>query len=240
MDHPPVIDLLHSWFYFRTSSTFDHTPRMQLAASCRVERPGAEPVVAYLSHPCIAETMYAPSDLIQEPVAQFTAIVIDGQELAFLRRTVEDARESRSTIRLGAQMPTHSGVPASMLEIRVVLREATGVAPLHGYAAMRDAILGGARMAGRTTFTWNGATVTLDYPATTVNIANDREAWQVDAGPVLLPTRTAAGDGLAVDAMEPGYLVFNRPDWAEITSLGGDGPARPLRIQTTTELFTLD
>ena len=118
---PPAVDLLHSAFFFRTTSTFDHTPRMQLAASCRLERDGEAPVVAYLTHPCIAETMYADAGLIQEPVAQFTAIVIHDQEVAFLRRTVVDAAESRSTMALGTQMPTHSGIPATMLELRVKL-----------------------------------------------------------------------------------------------------------------------
>jgi len=238
----PTVDLLHSWFFFRTTSTFDHTPRMQLAASCRVERPGEPPVVAHLSHPCIAETMYADAGLIQEPVAQFTAIVIGEQELAFLRRTVDDARETRSTIRLGDRMPTHSGVPATMLEIRVALGGARGVRPLEGYDAIREATLGGARITGRTRFAWQDAAVTLEYPVTTINVSNDREAWQVDAGPVLLPTRSAgaAADGFAVDALEPGYLVYNGPDWAELTSLGGDGRARPVRVDATNELFTID
>jgi len=235
----PMADLLHSWFFFRTTSTFDHTPRMQLAASCRVERPGEAPWTAYLSHPCIAETMYTDAGLVQEPVAQFTAIVIHERELAFLRRTVDDARETRSSIRLGAQMPTHSGIPATMLEIRVALAKARAVRPLEGYAAIREATLGGARITGRTRFSRAGAAVTLEYPVTTINVSNDRDAWQVDAGPVLLPTRSVGGDGFAVDALEPGYLVYNQPDRAELTSLGGDGPARPIPVDATNELFTI-
>ncbi len=236
---PPTVDLLHSWFFFRTTSTFDHTPRMQLAASCRVEHPGEAPVVAYLAHPCIAETMYADAGLIQAPVAQFTAIVIHDEEVAFLRRTVEDAMETRSTIGLGAQMPTHSGIPARVLEIRVALGGAREVRPLSGYAAIREATLGGARITGRTRFTWEGAAVVLEYPVTTINVSNDRDAWQVDAGPVLLPSRSNGGDGFAVDGLEPGYLVYNQPDWAELTSLGGDGQARPVRVDATNELFTI-
>ena len=239
MDHPPTTDLLHSSFFFRTTSTFDHTPRMQLAAACRVERPGEAHWTAYLSHPCIAETMYADAGLIQEPVAQFSAIVVPEQELAFLRRTVVDAVETRSTIGQGAQVPTHSGIPATLLEIRVALATARDVRPLEGYAAIRAATLAGTYIVGRTRFTWAGADVTLDYPVTTINVANDRDAWQVDAGPVLLPTRTAGGDGFAVDALEPGYLVYNQPDWAELTSLGGDGQPRTVRVDATNELFTI-
>jgi len=240
MDHLPTTDLLHSWFFFRTSSTFDHTPRMQLAASCRVERPGSPAWTAYLSHPCIAESMYRAADLVQEPVALFTAIVIDGRELSFLRRTVVDAAETRSSIALGAQVPTHSGIPATMLEIRVRLAEARSVWPLVGYAAIREATLGGARIVGRTRFRWAGADATLEYPVTTINVSNDMDAWQVDAGPVLLPTRSTGGEGFAVDALEPGYLVFNQPDGLELTSLGGDGHARPVRAAGTSELFTID
>lgn len=236
---PPSVDLLHSWFFFRTTSTFDHTPRMQLAASCRVAPPAQEPWTAYLSHPCIAESMYKAAGLIQEPVAQFTAIVIHDRELAFLRRTVVDAAETRSQIRRGEQMPTHSGIPATMLEIRTALAPARDVAPLVGYAAIREATLGGARITGRTMFTWDGAQIVLEYPVTTINVSNDTDAWQVDAGPVLLPTRSATGEGFLVDSLEPGYLVYNQPDWAELTSLGGDGQARPVRVAATNELFTI-
>jgi hypothetical protein len=183
--------------------------------------------------------MYRDSDLIQEPVAQFTAIVLPDREVAFLRRTVLDAAETRSSIRLGTPMPTHSGVPATMLELRVQPAEARAVTRIEGVEAIRAAVLGGARIIGRTRLGWQDAAVTLEYPVTTANVANDRPAWQVDAGPVLLPTRASVPDALAVDAFEPGYLVFDAPDWAEITALGGDGIARPVRIDASNELFTI-
>ncbi|MFN8623768.1 MAG: hypothetical protein U0869_23755 [Chloroflexota bacterium] len=236
---PPILDLLHSAFFFRTTSTFDHTPRMQLAAACRLEREGQEPVAAYVTHPCIAESMYKASGLIQEPVATFTAIVIAGAEVAFLRRTAVAGDETRSSIRLGAQMPTHSGIPATMLELRVLVRDARDPRALADGAAIRAAAMDGSRIVGRTSFTLDGGTITLDYPVTTINVSNDSDAWQVDAGPVLLPTRTPGDSGFAVDRFEPGYLVFNQPDWAEITSLGGDGEARPVRVSTRTELFAI-
>ncbi len=234
------VDLLHSAFFFRTTSTFDHTPRMQLAASCRVERDGEAPVVAYLSHPCIAETMYADRGLIQEPVAQFTAIVIHDQEVAFLRRTVLDAAETRTSIALGAQMPTHSGVPATMLELRVKLAPLGRAEALVGYDAIRRATLDGVRIVGRSRFMLGEAWVTLEYPVTTINVSNDRDAWQVDAGPILLPTRVAPAGAIAVDRMEPGYIVFDATDWLEWTALGGDGRARPVRVDgATNELFAV-
>ena len=236
----PAVDLLHSAFFFRTTSTFDHTPRMQLAASCRLEREGEAPVVAYLSHPCIAETMYADAGLIQEPVAQFTAIVIHDQEVAFLRRTVVDAAEARSTMAIGTEMPTHSGIPARMLELRVKLAPLGAVERLDGDGAIRRATLDGVRIVGRTRFTLGDATVTLEYPVTTINVSNDRDAWQVDAGPVLLPTRVAAAGAMAVERMEPGYLVYNAPEWFEWTTLGGDGRARPVRVDhAINELFAV-
>lgn len=236
----PDVDLSHGAFFFRTTSTFDHTPRMQLAASCRLERTGEAPVVAYLSHPCIAETMYAAAGLIQEPVAQFTAIVIHDQEVAFLRRAVVGGEESRSSIRLGAQMPTHSGIPASMLELRVKLAPLGRVERLDGYDEIRRATLDGVRITGRTRFALGEAAVTLEYPVTTINVSNDRDAWQVDAGPVLLPTRVAGADAMAVDRMEAGYLVYNTPDWFEWTALGGDGRARPVRVDgALNELFAI-
>lgn len=244
---PPTDDLLHApftdhqrgAFFFRTTGAFDHTPRMQLAASIRIERPGAVPLVAWLTHPCIAESMYLPAGLIQEPVAVFTAIVIDGQEVAFLRRTVDDARETRASQPVGAQTPTHSGIPAVLRELRIRPVPAGAIRPLATEPAIRAAILDGSRIAGRTRFVRDGATVTLDYPVTTANIANDRAAWQIDAGPILLPGRDPGGSPLAVDRLTPGYLVANDPSWAEITTLGGDGPARPVRIAAESVLVAL-
>jgi hypothetical protein len=232
-------DLLHSAFFFRTTSTLDHTPRMQLAAACRVERPGEPATVAHLTHPCIAESMYQSHGLIQEPVATFTAIVMAGQEVAFLRRPALGGLETRSSIRLGDAMPTHSGVPATMLELRVLLRDARNPRALADAAAIRAAAMDGSRIVGRTVLLLDDATATLDYPVTTINVSTDSEAWQVDAGPVLLPTRPPGDSTFAVDRLEPGYLVFNGLDWAEVTTLGGDGEARPMRVATRTELFAI-
>ncbi|MFO1540116.1 MAG: hypothetical protein ACKOTZ_06670, partial [Chloroflexota bacterium] len=235
----PFTDHVRGAFFFRTTGAFDHTPRMQLAASIRIERPGAVPLVAWLTHPCIAESMYLPAGLIQEPVAAFTAIVIDGQEVAFLRRTVDDARETRSAQPVGAETPTHSGIPAVLREVRILPAAAGAVRPLPTADAIRAAIADGSRIAGRTRYRLDDATVTLDYPVTTANVANDRIAWQIDAGPVLLPGRDPGGSSLAVDRLTPGYLVANDPAWAEITTLGGDGRARPLRIAAQTVLVVL-
>lgn len=237
---PPLVDHLRSVFCFRTTGAFDHTPRMALAASIRVERPGEPPVEAWLSHPCIAESMYRPADLIQLPVATFTAIVVHGAEVAFLRRTVDDGRESRSSIALGTAMPTHSGIPAVMQELRIVAVPAAGVRALPDARSIRAAIDGGLRIAGRTVYADEGATVTLDYPVTTVNRSNDDDRWQIDAGPVLIPGRDPGGSPFLVDRFEPGYLVANEPGWAELTGLGGSGTSRPRRIACATRLFAID
>lgn len=235
----PLHDHLHGAFFFRTSGAFDHTPRMQLAASIRVERPGEPPVEAWLTHPCIAESMYRPAGLIQEPVATFTAIVIHDRETAFLRRTVADGRESRSTIALGAEMPTHSGIPARMLELRIVSVRAERLEALTDHRAIRSAALAGRRIAGRTRWTEDGTTYTLEYPVTTINVSNDDARWQVDAGPVLLPGRDPGASPLAVDRLEPGYLVFNEPGWAEVAGLAGDGPTQPRRIDAESRLYAI-
>ena len=236
---PPPADHARSSFFFRTTGAFDHTPRMQLAASIRIEAPGEPPLVAWLSHPCIAESMYRPADLIQLPVATFTAIAIADREVAFLRRTVEDGREARSSIALGTAMPTHSGIPALMRELRIRTVPPATARRLHDARAIRAAIADGTPIVGRTRFLEDGATIVLDYPVTTVNASNDDERWQVDAGPVLLPGRDPAGSPFAVDRLEPGYLVANEPGWAEIAGLGGTGSARPRRIVTETALFAI-
>ena len=57
-------------------------------------------------------------------------------------------------------------------------------------------------------------TVELEYPIKTVNVANDKEMWQMDAGPLCLPLAGEAA-AEALSRNEPaglgvGYLVFNR------------------------------
>ena len=56
----------------------------------------------------------------------------------------------------------------------------------------------------------------LEYPANTVNVAHQREAWQVDAGPVALPVEPATR--LPVARLRPAYLVYNRWDYAEFVA----------------------
>jgi len=51
-----------------------------------------------------------------------------------------------------------------------------------------------------------------------VNVAHDPDAWQVDAGPLLIPVgpaEDASSPELDIEKLGTGYLVYNRSNYAE-------------------------
>jgi hypothetical protein len=62
--------------------------------------------------------------------------------------------------------------------------------------------------------------VVLDYPCKTSNIANSAEDWQMDVGPLLMPQPEPTDgpdvltEGLLIDKLSLGYLVYNKLDCA--------------------------
>jgi len=163
--------------------------------------------------------MYRESGLIHEPASEFTLIAVPGEQFLMTKRFSSAAHDLRCAFRLGDAMPTHDGHNARMTELDVKLAHYPKVQAIKTYHEFRAALLENCPMNVRTRFALSdGTEVVLEYPARTVNIAHDREAWQIDAGPVLLPlcdTATGVEPGLEVEKLGTGYLVFNRADYAE-------------------------
>src|SRR5439155_10727368 len=119
----------------------------------------------------------------------------------------------------GEAMSTRSDVPARITTLDVFPAPLEGARRIATYANFRDALLANQPLVGATRYlAEDGATaITLSYPAKTVNVAHAQEAWQVDAGPILVPDPRAplAAGGLLCGAFHLAYLVFNRLDRVE-------------------------
>ena len=212
----PDYDFSHSFIRW-TSTRVQHTPRMQLAAACRVIRDG-ETRDYFLSEPCVAEAMYQPHDLVHRPPCEFMMIMSSKGEFAFAKLYADLARNQSESHQTGGVMSTHDGLGAKVVDLACHLTPVADARPLHGYDQVRQAILSGQRLNARSLLVSadGEGQVILDYPLKTVNIANDRQAWQIDAGPILLPNLGAA-QPWSVAGLRPGYLVCNAPDWVEWT-----------------------
>lgn len=211
-------DFARSYLRFRTDRV-NHTPRLQIDAACTVQAPGQPPRHFALTAPCIGESMYVPEGLIQSPVYEFVMIAEHRTEYAVQKKGADAARDISEAHRFGEAMMTNSGVPATVQVLDVHWRNYRRLAPITTYAAFSDALLRDQPINGRTTYLAGDGqtTVTLEYPAKTVNVAHGREAWQVDAGPVLIPDLNDPHPLLA-GRFRLAYLVFNRWDYAEITT----------------------
>lgn len=215
---PGYIDFSRSYLYFR-STRVNHTPRPQLAAICTVHAPGQAARTFYMTCPFIGEEMYLEREFIQEPIYEALFIFVPREEMMVVKRHASAAHDVRSAFRFGAVMPTHDGRGSTVLELDAHVTPHVKASRIDSYETFRTALLDNHPIIGRTTYTdGSGARIVLDYPANTVNVAHDKEAWQVDAGPIVMPLHDwpKADDGkLQVEALELAYLVYNRWDYAE-------------------------
>jgi len=83
-------------------------------------------------------------------------------------------------------------------------------------ADIRDATAKWAPLVGRTEL-WNEATrlrAVIEFPVKTINIHPERNLYQVDTGPVVLPDLTARREP-AVEGFSLAFVAFNRTDTAD-------------------------
>lgn len=209
-----------------TSTSNNHTPRLQVDAVCTLTAGGAAKSY-YLSTMCTGETMYADRDLIHQPADEFAMVFCPAdREFMFSKSYADPELNVHEVHRLGEAMSTHNGKGSPLVEMSVHMAQHPAVRPLTAYAEIREAILGDKRLNARTEYlSEDGRTqVVMDYPVKICNVAHGREMWQVDTGLVLLPDFTAKSP-LAIGLLRAGYVVFNRWDWAEVIHR----PPRPPR-----------
>jgi hypothetical protein len=178
--------------------------------------------------------MYQASDLIQVPAVQVYFVIVPDQEVLVTKRSVDGRVEERFDRQLGEAMPTHSGTPSVIQELGVIAPVAPRSTPLDDYDSIRTAAREGAPIVGRTTYRTASRSVTLDYPVTTINIANGRPAWQVDIGLLTVPDPEAMADlpGAAtpISTMVLASLVYNAFDRVELCEWAVQGESTQDRI----------
>lgn len=214
-NRPGDIDFSRSYLFFRTTRV-NHTPRLRLDAACTLTRDGRQRHF-FLTCPCIGEAMYVERDLIHDPVAEFNIIAAPRDQFLMMKRHADAVHDVHSAHRFGETMPTHDGRGAQVVDLDVKLSRYAAVHPIQDYGEFRAALLNGLPINGRTSYTEpDGTEVVLDYPANTVNVAHDKTSWQVDAGPIVMPTiaKDEAGK-LEVERLVLAYLVYNRQDYVE-------------------------
>lgn len=210
------LDFGRSFLTFSTTRV-NHTPRLRIDSTCTLSGPDGRGKTYFATCACIGEAMYVPTGLIHEPVCEFNLIAAPRDEFLMIKKHADSAADVRSAHRFGDVMPTHDGKGAKVIGLDVQLVRFRHVEPITTYGEFREALLGGRVIHARTSYTEDdGTRVVLEYPANTTNVAHDREAWQVDAGPIVMPTPGAASDNiLQVSRLDLAYLVFNRFDYAE-------------------------
>ncbi len=206
------VDFGRSFLKF-TSDHARHTPRLQVDALCTLRTAGGREARYALTSPCICETMYAPSDLVQRPSGVFRMIA-STEEFMMLKDFAGAKADAREPRRVGEAMSTHDGKGSRVLRIEIDVAERGPGRRLEGYEEIREAILGNAPLNGRTTLREGRTEAVMDYPIRVCNVPHTQRAWQVDTGPVLM-LQGAEGPGLTVARLTPGYLVYNAWDWAE-------------------------
>ena len=212
---PGQIDFGRSTIRFSTAR-IDHTPRMQMDAACTLVDAEGQSRRFFLSCACIAESMYVRENLIHEPAALFNIILSPGDQFLILKRHASSANDLRAGFRFGGTMPTHDGEGDTVTQLDVTLERHRRVQVIQSYDEFREALLGNLALNGRTTYTDEDGVskVVLDYPIKTGNASNSDDAWQVDAGPILMPTPEATAS-LPVERLDIGFMVYNRWDYAE-------------------------
>jgi hypothetical protein len=239
-----VIDFARSTLIFRTTRV-QHTPRLQLDATCTLTGRDGETRRFVLTCPCIGEHMYLDTGLIQEPPFEFLMIAEHQREYAIIRKHASAAHDVREAHRFGESMSTRSGVPAALTGLDVRLTpypHLQAVRPDTAHADLRAALDHDWPVVGRTTYLDpdGETTVVLDYPVKILNVAIDRPVWQVDTGPILVPDLQPGGvgaEGPLAGRFTLAFLVFNRWDRAELalrrpTPLLPAEPGRPSPLAT--------
>lgn len=221
-----AIDYGCSFGYFRDTpdaNGVNHLPRFQLDASCTLQPPGAAaPTRFFAGVPCATERMYTETGLIHEPMAEFRFVFSTEEQYLMLKWHADAADDKRAARWKHESMPTKAG-SATLDSFYPKFRHHRKMVPVATYAEIRAAHTmeppyTGA-MNGRTSYTLDdGTRVVLDYPIKTSNTGNADESWQMDVGPLLMPLPVPHAEQraeLPIDRLSLGYLVYNRPTYAE-------------------------
>jgi hypothetical protein len=208
-------DFARSFLQFTTDHA-DHTPRLQIEASCALTAADGVTQEFFLAAPCMSEHMYRDADLAIQPTSLFWMIARHNDQFLMQKCHAATAPDVREAHRVGERMSTSDGTGATMLKLEITTRHFPRVRSVETYKEIREAILSNHVLNGQTSYTGADGTtqVRLRYPIKICNIAHGRQGWQIDTGPIVMPDPSLSGE-LAVARLNAAFILFNSWTWAE-------------------------
>lgn len=233
-------DFSRSYFHFRIDLelqraitvtrrqpfTMNHV-RIPLECRCELTAPDGRTVQYILGASCKTELVNVRRDMWVLPNADFCPIVSDDD--AFLILKSWDRRDKGLEQNASDMAPfrdrQHGKARDAWAEHRLDVARVDAEA-LTSAQAVYDAVMNNEPLVSQTQLQLDGGwTALIEYPVKTINVSDRDGYYQVDTGPVILPT---AIDGDApIEAFRLAYVAHNAPDWVEFivnvpTAIGHD------------------
>jgi hypothetical protein len=217
-----TIDFAGSFMTWKPQNPDGNIARIQLDAACTLTDPvsGATETF-YLIAPCRSERMYGDDRLFAIPNYEYSGIWSERAVLILRTHWVSD-RDYREYGEFGERPQRYRGV-------HLDVRAHRGVVELTEPAEIIAATLDNRPLIGRTELLdeASGLRAVLEYPIKTMNVARHPDRFQVDTGPLIVPS-FAAEQTRPIERFDVAHVVYNRLDKAEFilrrpTPIGADG-----------------
>ncbi|MFN8511063.1 MAG: hypothetical protein U0232_12425 [Thermomicrobiales bacterium] len=197
---------------------WDNSARILIDACCTITdtRSGVSDDF-YLIAPCRTEWMYRDENLFQVPSGEYREIFSPTRRLSLGNRMTIETPAPRSMPAL-VEQPIE-GVPvvtAGLLSLKFAVRTFAEVTELTDDASVVAATQANLPLAARTEI-WDearGLKATLEYPIKTMNIQVERQRFQVDTGPLIVPD-LAGQEEHWLDLFSLAHIIYNTFDRAE-------------------------
>lgn len=197
---------------------WSNSARILIDARCTITdtRSGASDEF-YLIAPCRTEWMYQEENLFQIPSGEYREIFSPTRRLSLGKRMTTDGQLPRSVPALAQIAQSDTRVrTAGLLSLKFAVRTFPEVTTLETDAQVIAATQANLPLVGRTEI-WDEARqlrATLEYPIRTMNIQTERQRFQVDTGPLIVPD-LAAGEEHWMDLFSIAHIIYNTFDRAE-------------------------
>jgi|GEM_PF-877773 len=201
-----ICDFANSYMTFELRGV--NSARINLDARCTcIDAAGGKPEEFVLICPCQGERMYQEKGLVQDPPFNFSGVF--SRTHSHLIRHHADGNVKRDTVE------KHEGRFDS---VKIEVARFPKAVELTTDQAIVDATLRNLPLVARTeVVSADGRSrAVMEYPVTTMNVEPQKRIWQVDTGPVLFADFDLEA-GTRIERMVPGFVVYNRRDYAEWT-----------------------
>jgi hypothetical protein len=171
----------------------------------------------YLVAPCRTEWMYQDENLFQVPSGEYREAFSATRRLSFGKRMTTDGNLPRSVPAFRQQDTSAAPVRTTgLLSLKFAIRTFPEVTVLTTDAQVVAATQANLPLVGRTEIWDEGRhrRAVLEYPIKTMNIQTERQRFQVDTGPLLVPD-LAAEEEHWMDLLSMAHIIYNTFERAE-------------------------